>query len=59
MVIFAKLQISPILHYIYGSQDQAENWFFFRQLKNELLVSLQKCLTPLKKGLGQNFLEKW
>ena len=48
MVIFAKLQISPILHYISGSQDQAENWFFFQTAQKLTSSFPTKIFDPSK-----------
>ena len=54
--VFRQIANFPILLKISESQDQVNIWlFFFRRLKNQLLVFLQKCLTPQKKHLNLNF----
>ena len=54
MGIFCQIANSPILLNISGSQDQAKNWPFFRQLKTQLPYP-KTNVWPLKKSSWPEF----
>ena len=57
MGIFTKLQNFLILSNIIGTRHEAKYWLFFLfgELKIQLLIFLQKCLTPQKTYNDLNF----